>query len=258
MTTLYPFEQLPDAGRKQTVWQYVQAIRQCKDRQHPIYQFFMAQITQQIQVDFQLYGLQTVEVEQLTVYDRPRFIMHNVEPIWAARLTTLFQQAHVPFLTAVQQHAAKAFMYRVVDGQFEAVQQAPIDPTIQYAILQQVMPVAPLGICTEHMTDAEVAWVRDMFEAQIAMSVRTVQNYMTLLLARAIDEVEDALPISEETLYWESFGSRFRDDTLLFTAEGQYICTFLAYMADDSLQQQFMLYDRAEMMDQYAYISSSV
>lgn len=253
---LYPYEQLPDEGIKQAVWQYVQSIRQCKDRQHPIYRFFVEHVIETINIDIQLYGLQYVEVIVASPYEPFTLALKDISPIWSTRLAKLFADAHVPFLAVLQQVAPKAYTYQIENGQFQMVQQQAVDAITMHHVLVQVMPHIAQKICTEHLTASEKTWLQRMYDVHVELSVETVNAYVTLLLAQALEEIEHVPASSEDSMYWPRIEARFKGDTLLFTEEGQYICTFLQFMKDDDLQQQFTLYDKESMLDLYAYIQS--
>lgn len=254
MMTLYPYEQLPNEGTKQAVWQYVQSIRQCRDRQHPIYQFFVEHVIETVNVDIQLYGLQHVAIEKVSPFMPMKLALKDVSPIWSTRLVKLFDDAHVPFLKVLQQVAPKAYVYQIEHGHFQMVQQEELSMPLMYSVLQHVLPHVEQTLCTEHMTAAEETWLQHMYEAYTKLSVDTVNAYLTLLLAQALEEIDNVPAATEQSIYWSRIEERFKGDALLFTEEGQYICTFLQFMNDEALQQQFTLYDKESMLDTYAYI----
>lgn len=253
MTTLYPYEQLQSERTKQAVWHYVQSIRHCRDRQHPIYQFFVEHVIETLNVDIQLYGLQHVAIEQTSPFMPLKLALKDVSPIWATRLVKLFDDAHVPFLTVLQHVAPKAYVYQIEQGQFQMVQQEDVSVELMHAVLEQLLPHKAHNVYDEEMTAAEQAWVQQMYDAYTVLSVQTVNAYLTRLLAQALEEV-DNVRAADSSIYWSRIEERFKGDTLLFTEEGQYVCTFLQYMHDDALQQQFSLYDKESMLDMYAYI----
>lgn len=251
---LYPYEQLPNEGTKQAVWQYVQSIRQCRDRQHPIYQFFVEHVLETIKIDIQLYGLQNVEVVQTTPYAPLTLALKDISPIWSTRLVKLFSDAHVPFLAVLQEIAPKAYRYQIEHGQFQMVQQEHIDVMTMHSVLLHVLPHMTQSVCIEHITPSEQAWLQRMYEAHLQLSMESVNAFLTLQLAQALEEIDDVPAMSEASLYWPRIEERFKGDALLFTEEGQYICTFLQFMKDEALQQHFTLYDQESMLDLYAYM----
>lgn len=252
---LYPFEQLPSTGVQQLVGQYIQAIRHCRDRQHAIYRYFVQRVVETIKVEMQQYGFQHIEVQQQSVYDAPTLILQNVDPIWATRLVKLFEAAYVPFLAQLQQHASKAYTYAIRNQQFGVTQHEDVTAVMKYSILQQATNERLVSICSEHLTQAEETWIHELFNVQLEASVATVNAYLQLLLAKALEEIDYAIASHEQTIYWGTIEQSFKTDALLFTQEGQFICTLLQYMKDDQLQQRFSLDDKEAVLDTYAYIS---
>ncbi|MEE1130875.1 MAG: hypothetical protein UHX00_04495 [Caryophanon sp.] len=253
MKTLYPYEQLPHDGTKQAVWQYVQSIRHCRDRQHPIYQFFIDYVTETITIDMQRYGLQYVEVSKTSSFEPVQLTLKDVSPIWSTRLIKLFEDAHVPFLAMLQEVAPQAYRYEIQNGQFHMMEQESLSLEGKQAVLMHTMPLATQQLTQSAMTPAQRTWLLHMYTLQLQTSIDIVNAYLTLQLAQTVEEVEYT-QASEQSIFWPRLESRFKGDTLLFTEEGQYICTFLQYMKDATLQQQFMLYDKESMLDLYAYI----
>ncbi|OCS93518.1 hypothetical protein [Caryophanon latum] len=253
MNTLYPYEQLPHELTKHAVWQYVQSIRHCRDRQHPIYQFFIDYVTETITIDMQRYGLQYVDVLKTSSFEPVKLTLKDVSPIWSTRLVKLFEDAHVPFLAMLQEVAPQAYRYEIQGGQFRMTEQESLSLEGKQTVLMHTMPLVAQQLTQSAMTPAQRTWLLHMYTLQLQTSIDVVNAYLTLQLAQAVEEVEHA-QASEQSIFWPRLESRFKGDTLLFTEEGQYICTFLQYMKDATLQQQFMLYDKDSMLDAYAYI----